>query len=207
MLYNVVSAVQQRDSAIIINMYAPFLLSLPPHFHPPLLGHHRVPGWASCFIQQLLMSVNVVEPLVYEFLCPSASCPFCQWGASAKDGWREGGRKKSKARDLFTVSYPVEWFVCVFVCVCIYVCIYVFKHICMYLFMYFPIWDFFKWSIVNLKYCVSVRCTAEKAMAPHSSTLAWKIPWMEEPGRLQSMGLLRVGHDWTTSLSLFTFMH
>ena len=35
----------------------------------------------------------------------------------------------------------------------------------------------------------------EKAMAPHSSTLAWKIPWTEEPGRLQSMGLLRVGHD------------
>ena len=47
----------------------------------------------------------------------------------------------------------------------------------------------------------------EKAMAPHSSTLAWKIPWTEEPGRLQSMGLLRVGHDWVTSLSLFTFMH
>ena len=44
---------------------------------------------------------------------------------------------------------------------------------------------------------------AEKAMAPHSSTLAWKIPWMEESGRLQSMGLLRVGHDWATSLSLF----
>ena len=36
---------------------------------------------------------------------------------------------------------------------------------------------------------------AEKAMAPHSSTLAWKIPWMEEPVRLQSMGSLRVGHD------------
>ena len=47
----------------------------------------------------------------------------------------------------------------------------------------------------------------EKAMAPHSSTLAWKIPWTEEPGRLQSMGSLRVGHDWVTSLSLFTFMH
>ena len=47
----------------------------------------------------------------------------------------------------------------------------------------------------------------EKAMAPHSSTLAWKIPWMEEPGRLQSMGSLRVGHGWVTSLSLFTFMH
>jgi len=37
--------------------------------------------------------------------------------------------------------------------------------------------------------------TSEKAMAPHSSTLAWKIPWTEEPGRLQSMGSLRVGHD------------
>ena len=44
-------------------------------------------------------------------------------------------------------------------------------------------------------------------MAPHSSTLAWKIPRMEEPGRLQSMGSLRVGHDGATSLSLFTFMH
>ena len=44
-------------------------------------------------------------------------------------------------------------------------------------------------------------------LAPHSSTLAWTIPWMEEPGRLQSMGSLRVRHDWATSLSLFTFMH
>ena len=44
-------------------------------------------------------------------------------------------------------------------------------------------------------------------MAPHSSTLAWKTPWMEEPGRLQSMGSLRIGYDWATSLSLFTFMH
>ena len=42
----------------------------------------------------------------------------------------------------------------------------------------------------------------EKEMATHSSTLAWKIPWMEEPGRLQSMGLQRVGHNWATSLSL-----
>jgi len=47
----------------------------------------------------------------------------------------------------------------------------------------------------------------EKAMAPHSSTLAWKIPWTEKPGRLQSMGSLRVGHNWVTSLSLFTFRH
>ena len=42
----------------------------------------------------------------------------------------------------------------------------------------------------------------EKAMAPHSSILAWKIPWMEEPSRLQSIGLLWVGCDWATSLSL-----
>ena len=47
----------------------------------------------------------------------------------------------------------------------------------------------------------------EKAMAPYSSTLAWKVPWMEEPGRLQSMGSIGVGQDWATSLSLFTFMY
>ena len=66
----------------------------------------------------------------------------------------------------------------------------------------------------------NLHTVSEKAMAPHSSTLAWKIPWMEEPGRLQSMRLLGVGHDGATSLSLslftftfhfhfslFTFMH
>ena len=47
----------------------------------------------------------------------------------------------------------------------------------------------------------------ENAMATQSSILAWKIPWTEEPGRLQSMGSLRVGHDWATSLSIFPFMH
>ena len=55
--------------------------------------------------------------------------------------------------------------------------------------------------------CWHLASVAEKAMAPHSSTLAWQIPWTEEPGRLQSMGSLRVGHDWAASLSLFTFMH
>ena len=72
---------------------------------------------------------------------------------------------------------------------------------CIYhnLFLYLLIHCFHILDIVNN--------AAEKAMAPHSSTLAWKIPWMEEPGRLQSMGSLRVGHDWATSLSLFTFMH
>ena len=49
--------------------------------------------------------------------------------------------------------------------------------------------------------------TLEKEMATHSSILAWKIPWPEEPVGLQSMGSWRVGHDWATSLSLFTFMH
>ena len=44
-------------------------------------------------------------------------------------------------------------------------------------------------------------------MVTHSSTLAWKIPWTEEPGRLRLMGSLRVGHDWVTPLSLLTFMH
>ena len=44
-------------------------------------------------------------------------------------------------------------------------------------------------------------------MATHPSTFAWKIPRMEEPGRLQSIGSLRVGHDRATSLSLFSFMH
>ena len=43
------------------------------------------------------------------------------------------------------------------------------------------------WKVIMLK--------EEKEMATHSSTLAWRIPWMEEPGRLQSMGSLRVGHD------------
>ena len=54
------------------------------------------------------------------------------------------------------------------------------------------------------KYLINI---SEKAMATHSITLAWKIPWTEEPGRLQSMGSLRVRHDWATPLSHFTFMH
>ena len=59
----------------------------------------------------------------------------------------------------------------------------------------------------DAKILVYILSFSEKAMAPHSSTLAWKIPWTEDPGRLQSMGLRRVGHDLATSLSLFTFMH
>ena len=59
-------------------------------------------------------------------------------------------------------------------CVCVYVYIYkIIEHIIIY----------------------QLHINMEKAMAPHSSTLAWKIPWMEEPGGLQSVGSLRVGHD------------
>ena len=48
---------------------------------------------------------------------------------------------------------------------------------------------------IPIDYKANYKYAMEKAMAPHSSTLAWKIPWMEEPGRLQSMEWLRVGHD------------
>ena len=58
-------------------------------------------------------------------------------------------------------------------------------------------------QLFTTKYDVS----SEKAMVPYSSTLAWKIPRVEESGRLHSMGLPRVGHDCVTSLSLFSFMH
>ena len=61
--------------------------------------------------------------------------------------------------------------------------------------------------LFNSRNYLDVALVMEKAMAPQSSTPAWKIPWTEEPGGLQSMGLLRVGHNWATWLSLFTFMH
>ena len=56
-------------------------------------------------------------------------------------------------------------------------------------------------TLPKLLLCHSLAHNLEKAMAPHSSALAWTIPWTEEPGRLQSMGSLRVGHD----LVIFTF--
>ena len=68
---------------------------------------------------------------------------------------------------------------------------------------------FFLFPFCKLGYTISFCCfkCQEKPipMAPHSSALAWKILWMEEPGRLQSTGSQRVGRDWATSLSLFTF--
>ena len=62
-------------------------------------------------------------------------------------------------------------------------------------------------SYLSIFCILNTSTLSEKAMASHSSSLAWKIPWTEEPGRLQSIGLQRVGHDWATSLSIFTFMH
>ena len=67
---------------------------------------------------------------------------------------------------------------------------------------------FKRWSIASILLSGQIICPnfIVSTMVPHSNTLAWRLPWMEEPGRLQSMGLLSVGHDWATSLSLFTFM-
>ena len=69
-----------------------------------------------------------------------------------------------------------------------------------FLFLISRIWAFNFISFLLLIWSL-IYFSMEKAMAPYSSTLAWKIPWTEEPGRLQSMGLLRVRHDWATSLS------
>ena len=68
-----------------------------------------------------------------------------------------------------------------------------------------PVWN--RNRLTDIEEDVVFKEGRGRAMAPHSSTLAWKIPWLEKPGGMQSMGSLRVGHDWATSLSLFTFMH
>ena len=59
--------------------------------------------------------------------------------------------------------------------------------------------EFIDLSSINFFFFSLLPSQLEKAMAPYSSTLAWKVPWTEEPGRLQSMGSLRVKHDWATS--------
>ena len=70
------------------------------------------------------------------------------------------------------------------------------------LFMFFT--HFLDACVFSIEFWEFFMYPTEKAMAPHSNTLAWKIPWTEEPGGLQSMGSLGVGHDWATSFSLFT---
>ena len=69
------------------------------------------------------------------------------------------------------------------------------------------VYQFSLFISVDLPILTLVIAIEEKAMTTHSSTLAWRIPWMEEPGGLQSMGLRSVGHNWVASLSLFTFIH
>ena len=64
------------------------------------------------------------------------------------------------------------------------------RHRCRHYDLFFSVID-----VVNLKIVLTMVKYWEKAMASHSSTLAWKIPWEEEPGRLQSMRSLGVGHD------------
>ena len=79
------------------------------------------------------------------------------------------------------------------------------RGVCLYVVCLLPLDDsLYKGQLPCFVYCCFlstistwhvVGASLEKAMAPHSSTLAWGIPWMEEPGRLQSMGSLRVGHE------------
>ena len=80
-----------------------------------------------------------------------------------------------------------------------------------------PVADSCQCMAKPIQYCKLIRLSnitinfhfhaLEKEMATHSSVLSWRIPGMGKPGRLRSMGSLRVGHDWVTSLSLFTVMH
>ena len=75
-------------------------------------------------------------------------------------------------------------------------------------FAYLKNWlSFGCWVVKSSLYFLNTKPLLEKAVPPHSITLAWKIPWTEEPGRLLSMEYRRVGHDWATSLSLITFLH
>ena len=74
------------------------------------------------------------------------------------------------------------------VCIFAAVCTYIYTH---YLYTYDTSIYIYNIYIIY----INVYYISQKAMAPHSSTLAWKIPWTEEPGGLQSMGSLRVGYD------------
>ena len=91
-------------------------------------------------------------------------------------------------------------YISLYVWIYIYGYIYIWKYIYGYIYFHIYIYGYIYIYIYRYIYM-------EKEMAPHSNTRAWKIPWTEEAGRLQSMWSLRVGHDWVTSLSLFTFMH
>ena len=94
-------------------------------------------------------------------------------------------------------------------CVCFVPVLYCFDYSDWFLIVKHNLHSSDKSHVVMMKHLfyILLDFTLKKAMAPHFSTIAWEIPWMEEPGRLQSLGSWRVGHDWASSLSLFTFMH
>ena len=86
-------------------------------------------------------------------------------------------------------------------CMCVCVCVYMYIHIRLFS---VSLSQDTEYSFL----CSTIGpCLSFLYIVVYISTLAWKIPWMVEPGRLRSMGSLRVGHDWATSLSLFTFTH
>ena len=96
-------------------------------------------------------------------------------------------------------------------CFCFFFSCYILSHLTIAVF-YIVLFSPFRFTVYNdtSSFIFTIYLLSnvlEKAMAPHSSTLARKILWAEEPGGLQSMGSLRVRHDWVTSLSRFTFMH
>ena len=118
--------------------------------------------------------------------------------------------------DLWKFKQPASWLHIAFLLVA-WILIY-WNSLCFFFFFFFLIW-----RIITLQnwvgFCqtsiwtshswvpLSFSCYHDETTASHSSNLAWKIPWMEQLGRLQSMGSFRVRHDWATSHSLFTFMH
>ena len=110
--------------------------------------------------------------------------------------WYGCGRKRTPLEILvFLFPECLQVLSCILQVLFLFLLVYsfVFLFTCKPLKIFFP----FKKSTCSLFYPISC---AEKVMAPHSSTLAWKIPWMEESGRLKCMGSQRVGHDWVTSL-------
>ena len=113
--------------------------------------------------------------------------------------------------DLAPIAHFINIYVYIntYVYINIYIYIYIYTHIyihCIYkaslvaqrLKRLPGMWETWIWSLDR-------EDTLEKEMVTHSSTLAWRIPWREEPGRLQSMGPHRVGHDWATSLILIVY--
>ena len=96
---------------------------------------------------------------------------------------------------------------CHWQCVRVPISPHILKHLLLSLLLIIAFLVSVKWYFIVVLICIYLVTKARKAMAPRSSTLAWKIPWAEEPNRLQSMGSLRVRHDSVTSLWLFTFMH